>query len=60
MTREDLQDAYKTNKDFREYVDKYCAKHRLTDDKALEHNIIKAIALMYETKAQKRTEGGRI
>lgn len=44
---------YETNKDFREYVDKYCAKHKVTVEEALTHDIVKAVANMTYTLRQK-------
>lgn len=69
MTKEDLQELYKSCRDFKDYVHKYCRKHKLMlseDDEdcdldtALEHEIIKGIGLMYAVKRQKHSEGGLI
>lgn len=53
-----MDDLYRYNEDFREYVDKYCAAHKISKDEALTHNIIKAVALVYNTISQKKHEGG--
>lgn len=41
-----MNELYKNNKDFREYVDKYCAKHGVTVEEAFTHDIVKAVANM--------------
>lgn len=38
---------YNTNKDFREYVDKYCRKHKCTVEEALTHVIVKEVEKLY-------------
>lgn len=55
-----MKDLYQRNRDFHEYVDRYCEAHKITLDVAFTHSIIKAIALIYETKTQKRSEGGTV
>ena len=55
-----MKDLYMKNKGFREYIDKYCEKHKIPMDVAFTHQIIKAIALIYETRTQKRSEGGTV
>lgn len=55
-----MKNLYDSNKDFRDYVDKYCVKHKVTTEVAFTHNIIQAIALMYNTMKQKHSEGGTI
>jgi hypothetical protein len=36
-----MKNLYETNMDFKTYVDRYCTKHNLTVEQALEHRIIK-------------------
>lgn len=43
----DYHSLYNTNADFKRYVDKYCAKHRLTVDEALEHLLVQGVGDMY-------------
>lgn len=50
----DLLEFYGTNKDFREYVDKYCVKHKLTVGQALEHKLIGNVAQQYYELALRR------
>ena len=39
-----MKQFYETNKDFKAYVDKYCTKHHLTVDEALEHKMVQSYA----------------
>ncbi len=55
-----MEELYNKSKDFREYVDKYCTKHKVSKEQAFEHQLIKAIATLYEVKTQKRKEGGTV
>lgn len=46
-------EAYETNKDFKEYVDRYCMKHKCTVEEALTHAIVRAVEEDYrEVKAK--------
>ena len=38
---------YNNNKDFKTYVDKYCKKHEITIDEAMEHKLIRQVYLDY-------------
>lgn len=42
-----MKELYNTNPDFKDYVDRYCIKHNVTVDDALEHYIIKESAKYY-------------
>ena len=42
-----MRELYDTNPDFKAYVDKYCIKHNITVDQALEHYLIKDAAEYY-------------
>lgn len=46
---------YDENKDFRDYVDKYCIKHQITPDEAIEHYLIKAYAVYLAKRAEGKT-----
>lgn len=35
---------YEDNKDFRDYVDAYCKKHKISVECALQHYIVMAVA----------------
>lgn len=43
----DTHNEYKFNKNFREYVDKYCRTYGITVDEALQHELVKQVCLMY-------------
>jgi len=53
-----MTELYAKNKDFHEYVDKYCIVHKCTPEEACTHKIVQSIALIYNTIKQKRSEGG--
>lgn len=40
----DLWIFYRENKDFHDYVDRYCVKHKISPDEAIRHVIVKAYA----------------
>lgn len=53
-----MDELYRYSKDFREYIDKYCAAHRVTKEEAFTHSIVLAIAVVERTICQKKHEGG--
>lgn len=42
-----LENEYRHNKRFREYVDKYCAEREIDVKEALQHALVKQVFLMY-------------
>lgn len=42
-----MKDFYEGNKDFKEYVDKYCSKHGISVDVALTHIQVRLVAEFY-------------
>lgn len=44
MTRDEIKAMYETDKDVKEYIDKYCYKHSLTVEEAIAHKLIKEYA----------------
>lgn len=50
-------EEYNINPDFKEYVDKYCAKHKITPEQAIEHKLVKIIESEYRHKRQNTTFG---
>ena len=42
-----LENEYRYNLDFSEYVDKYCKRYNLTVDEALRQEIVKQVYLYY-------------
>lgn len=56
-----MKNFYDTNSDFKDYVDKYCTKHQLTVEVALEHKLVKEVAKYYkEFKVGSRSVQGEI
>ena len=53
-----MNDLYETNDDFKEYVDKYCTKHRISPEVAFTHELLKGIAMMYQAQAEIKRLGG--
>lgn len=39
--------AYRHNEKFREYVDKYANKHKITQEEAVSHELVKQVCMMY-------------
>jgi len=48
-----LNELYENNKDFKEYVDKYCKKHEIDQDTALSHQMVKNVAVDFEKKEKR-------
>lgn len=42
-----MKDYYNNNPDFKAFVDKYCKKHCITVDEALQHEIVRQVYLEY-------------
>lgn len=42
-----LENEYRYNTDFREYVDKHCKRYNLTVEEALRQEIVKQVYLYY-------------
>ena len=45
--QERMMNEYRFNSKFREYVDKYCNKHKISPEAAMEHQIIRLVYLVY-------------
>ena len=45
----DMQELYDKNDDFKRYVDKYCNTHHIFVKDALEFEMIKEVAIMYNS-----------
>jgi hypothetical protein len=43
-------EAYNTNQDFKEYVDRYCNKHKVTVEEALNHALVQEVGKMYKER----------
>ena len=48
MKHIDYTALYAENEDFRQYVDKYCTKHRISVDEALQHYLVRMAGRMYK------------
>lgn len=48
-------EEYNINPDFKEYVDKYCTKHKIAPEQAVEHKLVKIIEAEYQRKRQNVT-----
>ena len=47
-----LKNFYNTNQDFREYVERYCWKHKCTVEEALTHAIVRAVEEDYRERSK--------
>ena len=45
-----MEEFYKSNADFKDYVDKYCIKTGCTVEEALEHALVKSVYEQYKEK----------
>ena len=45
-----MERLYKQNKDFRDYVDKYCRKHDKTVDEVIKHELVREYGKMCREK----------
>lgn len=52
MSNINYNDLYEQNGDFRRYVDRYCIKHSLTVERALQHYLVKSAGRMYKEHAE--------
>ncbi|MCI8483477.1 MAG: hypothetical protein HFH41_03950 [Lachnospiraceae bacterium] len=43
----EMENEYRFNERFREYVDKYCKKHGCDTEEALKHAIVREVYLQY-------------
>lgn len=46
-SEENIKNEYRHNKRFRDYVDRYCNKHKISIDEALTHSFVKLAYLHY-------------
>lgn len=44
---ERMRNEFTLNSKFRDYVNKYCKKHEITIDEAMEHKLIRQVYLDY-------------
>lgn len=48
----DFDTLYARNPEFKEYVDKYCVKHRISVEEALQHYLVQMTGKMYKEQAE--------
>lgn len=53
-----MRDFYNTNKDFRDYVDRYCKNYvegrSITVEEALEHAVVRQVVEQYREQEESR------
>lgn len=47
-----MKEFYNSNPDFKDYVDKYCKKHKCTVDEALKHALVQEVRKAYFENAK--------
>lgn len=52
MNNIDYTALYAENEDFNRYVDRYCVKHRISVDEALQHYLVQMAGRMYKEQAE--------
>lgn len=52
MNNIDYTALYEQNEDFKRYVDRYCVKHRISVDEALQHYLVQAAGRVYKEQAE--------
>lgn len=52
MNNIDYTSLYDENEDFKRYVDRYCTKHRISVEKALQHYLVQMAGRMYKEQAE--------
>lgn len=48
----DYTALYAENEDFKRYVDRYCTKHCVSVDEALQHYLVRMAGRMYKEQAE--------
>lgn len=52
----DYTALYAENEDFKRYVDRYCTKHRVSVDEALQHYLVRMAGQMYKEQMDNKVE----
>lgn len=47
-----MDELYNSNKDFRDYVDRYCKAYRCTKEEAFEHVLVQMVGKQYREKEE--------
>ena len=48
----DYTDLYAENADFKCYVDRYCTKHRISVEQALQHYLVQMAGMQYKEQME--------
>lgn len=48
----DYTALYEQNEDFKRYVDRYCVKHRISVEQALQHYLVQMADKMYKEQSE--------
>lgn len=51
MNSIDYTALYAENEDFKRYVDRYCTKHNISVDEALQHYLVRMAGRMYKEQS---------
>ena len=54
MNSIDYTALYAENEDFRRYVDRYCTKHNVSVDEALQHYLVRMAGRMYKEQSNNK------
>ena len=52
FTSIDYTALYAENEDFKRYVDRYCTKHRISVNEALQHYLVRMAGQMYKEQSE--------
>lgn len=52
MQKIDYTALYADNEDFKRYVDRYCVKHGISVEQALQHYLVQMAGRMYKEQAE--------
>lgn len=52
MEQVDYTALYAENEDFKRYVDRYCTKHRISVEQALQHYLVQMAGKMYKEQEE--------
>lgn len=54
-----IEEQYRTDEEFRRYVDAYAKTHNITIETAMTHKLVKNVADQYREKAEVRKNDGK-
>lgn len=52
----DYTALYEQNADFKRYVDRYCVKHRISMEQALQHYLVQMAGMQYKEQMDNKVE----